>query len=239
MASFLSAYWYADFFGKFIFLMLFSLSIVVWIFLSNRVFVFRQVRRFSKIFETTVSKSSGNLLSYSVEELPAMNIPGLPHPFAKIYATIKEKTTELLSKNNKFAHRGLENYLSRTDIDLITSHAEAMIHKQKEVLERHMYILSTTVTLAPFLGLLGTVWGILTTFSGISNGGTFTSNTAMIGGISTALSTTVIGLLIAIPALIANNYLRNESKNYTSDMYSFGHYLLSTIEMQYRKVDVQ
>ena len=105
-------------------------------------------------------------------------------------------------------------------------------------MEKNLFILSTIATLAPFLGLLGTVWGILVTFSQLHTGGSITSNSAMLGGLATALATTVLGLVIAIPALVAHNYLKNALKNYSSDMETFLYQLLSSIELQYRKVDI-
>lgn len=241
MSTFIYAYWYADFFGKLIFLALFALSIATWIFLINKLIVFSQVRKFSHAFKGAVEKHLGSVLSLTVDELPKPPKSLVIHPYAHIYVTIKEKTTEILDKNNMFSEKypnAIANMLSRTDIDLIASHAEDQILKQKSQLESDFYILSTTVTLAPFLGLLGTVWGILLTFSGLSEGGLISSSTTVIGGLSTALATTVVGLLIAIPALIGNNYLRNASRSFASDMLNFSHFLLSTIELQYRKVDV-
>ena len=85
----------------------------------------------------------------------------------------------------------------------------------------------------------GTVWGILITFSELQKGGSISSNAVVLGGLSTALTTTVLGLLIAIPALIAYNYLRNVNKEFYTEMHDFSHLLLSTIVLQYRKVDVQ
>ncbi|MBM3208613.1 MAG: MotA/TolQ/ExbB proton channel family protein [Chlamydiae bacterium] len=129
-------------------------------------------------------------------------------------------------------------YLSSTDLDLLESHVYTTISTETKILEKDLFILSTSVTLAPFLGLLGTVWGILVTFSELQAGGSAGSNTAIIGGLSTALSTTVLGLIIAIPALIGYNYLKNHLRMYTSDMEDFLHNLLSTLELQYRKVDI-
>lgn len=241
MSTFITAYWYADFFGKLIFLSLFALSIGLWIFLVNKVLVFQQVKKYSKEFQAAVERHLGNVLSLTVEDLPKPPQSLLFHPYARIYVTIKEKTTEILDKNNLYSDKlpsDTSNMLSKTDIDLITSHAESMVLKQKSLLESRLYLLSTAVSLAPFLGLLGTVWGILVTFSGVTQGGLISSSSTMIGGLSTALVTTVLGLLIAIPALIGNNYLRNVSKGYTADMLHFSHFLVSTIELQYRKVDV-
>jgi biopolymer transport protein TolQ len=59
----------------------------------------------------------------------------------------------------------------------------------------------------------------------------------IIGGLSTALATTVLGLVIAIPALIAYNYLKHRINNYSSEMQDFLYELLSYLELQYRRVD--
>jgi len=75
-------------------------------------------------------------------------------------------------------------------------------------------------------------------FSGFQSGASITSNSAILGGLSTALSTTVLGLVIAIPALIAHNYLKTTVNKLTSDMEDFLHTLLSTLELQYRKIDL-
>jgi biopolymer transport protein TolQ len=60
----------------------------------------------------------------------------------------------------------------------------------------------------------------------------------IIGGLSTALATTVLGLVIAIPALIAYNYLKHRVANYSSEMQDFLYELLSYLELQYRRVDL-
>ncbi|MGE3535379.1 MAG: MotA/TolQ/ExbB proton channel family protein, partial [Parachlamydiales bacterium] len=130
-------------------------------------------------------------------------------------------------------------YLSPTDLEILETHVLTTVSAQKKGLEKNLYILSTIVTLAPFLGLLGTVWGILVTFSELHSGGSVGSNMAVLGGISTALATTVLGLIIAIPALVSYNYLKSALGNYSSDMEDFLYRLLSAIELQYRKVDTR
>jgi biopolymer transport protein TolQ len=93
--------------------------------------------------------------------------------------------------------------------------------------------------LAPFLGLLGTVWGILTTFSELQVQGSSSSHQMVLGGLSLALATTVFGLIDAIPALIGYNYLKNTIRDFQTEMEKFASELLASIEMQYRKVDLE
>ncbi|MCB1084141.1 MAG: MotA/TolQ/ExbB proton channel family protein, partial [Simkania sp.] len=159
------------------------------------------------------------------------------NPFSVLYNGLKEQALVVLDKNHYFVDQN-QNYLSKADIDFLDSHMHTTIAKLKGKIEKNLFILSTTVALAPFLGLLGTVWGILIAFGELQAGHSVTSNTVILGGLSTALTTTVLGLLIAIPALVGNNYLKSLSKNFTIEMIDFSHFLLSTIELQYRKVDI-
>ena len=126
--------------------------------------------------------------------------------------------------------------LSSSDIDLLTTNIFTTIDSQVRKLEKNLFLLPTIVTLAPFLGLLGTVWGILVTFSELQmHSG---ANNAILGGLSMALATTVFGLVVAIPTLIAHNYIKNNIRQYETDMEHFSHLVLAAIEIQYRKVDL-
>jgi biopolymer transport protein TolQ len=109
---------------------------------------------------------------------------------------------------------------------------------QTKTLEKNLFLLSTVVSLAPFLGLLGTIWGILTTFSELQSHTAGGTHQMVLGGLSLALATTVLGLLDAIPALIGYNYLKNAIREFQTEMEGFANEILASIEMQYRKVDV-
>ncbi len=105
---------------------------------------------------------------------------------------------------------------------------------QTKFLEKNLFILATIVSLAPFLGLLGTVWGILTTFSQLQMQG---GSQVVLGGLSMALATTVLGLIDAIPALVGYSFLKNKIREFQTDMDGFATEMLATVELQYRKVD--
>jgi biopolymer transport protein TolQ len=239
MNTFIIAFTQSDVFGKLIMLALIALSMICWILLLHKAYVVRQVVRLSSDFEQAVERGRASLLSLEMQTLPMPKTAAIPHPFAQIFATLKAKTVEVLNKNHFFLTEkpGAKVYLTAADLELLEAHVGAHILVQSKMLEKNLYILSTIVTLAPFIGLLGTVWGILVTFSGLQGGGAVSSNSSILGGLSTALATTVLGLVIAIPALVAYNYLRNSLKNYVLDMDNFLTKLLSQIELQYRKVE--
>jgi len=235
--SFLTAYSQSDFLGKGIFWSLFVLSTVTWFLIIYKLIFLVKIKKASQQFKQMIKKKNQNILEYSIE--PA------PNPLIELYGAIKNKAIEVLDKNHFFLSKHVhkdpsskEVYLSHIDMEFMESHAQTFMESKKDQLEKDLFILSTAATLAPFLGLLGTVWGILVTFNGLSSGGSLTSNSAVLSGLSTALTTTVLGLLIAIPALIFHNYFKNQIRTFCFDMQDFGSYLLSTIEIQYRKVDV-
>lgn len=239
--AFVISYSQSDFVGKLIILSLIALSMICWIVLLYKTWIVKQVQRLSISFQKAIAENKNPVLALDMAQLPQARNPMIPHPFADIYSSVKQKTIEVLNKNHYFIAQNAGGkasvYLSPSDLEFLELHVTATISEQNKALEKNLYVLSTIVTLAPFLGLLGTVWGILITFSGLTEGGAIGSNSSMLGGLSTALATTVLGLIIAIPAIISYNYLKNALRNYASDMDNFLTLLLSNIEMQYRKVE--
>ncbi len=242
---FFSAYAQSDFFGRLIILALIALSLLCWLVLLQKIWQSKDVNKVSMRFLKVFKEIKQPILSIDPETLPKAKTRFSLHPFSVVFKAAKQKTLEVLEKNHYFlretGHR--ENpsavFLSTNDLELIESHLITIVSAETKQLEKHLYILSTIVTLAPFLGLLGTVWGILATFTGLHAGGSAGSNAAILGGLSTALATTVLGLLIAIPALIAFNTLKSSLKRTSSDLDDYCYYLLGQIELAYRKVEVK
>ena len=96
-------------------------------------------------------------------------------------------------------------------------------------LERRLPWLATTGAVTPFIGLFGTVWGIIDAFHGLGTSGAATLR-AVAPGISEALITTAAGLFAAIPAVIAYNFFMQEIRQFGARMDDFGLELLNTVE---------
>lgn len=236
VSTFFSAYQQSDGFGKLIFWALFALSCVTWVVLLQKIWLFKSIRGVSSEFDHAFESRKESLLSISKESLPKLK--DTPHPFGKLFFSLKQKTLEILSKNHTYGGREEEPvFLSSADMQLMHSHLNIAISKEIKSLEQNLFVLSTISTLAPFLGLLGTVWGILVSFGELKTGASAQSSSIILGGLSTALTTTVLGLLIAIPALIGYSYLKNAVKSLVTDMDHFCSNMLTTIELEYRKVD--
>lgn len=240
-SPFIDAYVQSDFLGKMIFLALLALSVCTWIILLYKIRVTRHARQSALQFHEAFKNQKNAPLSLDCSRNGEES-----HPYLNLYLSLKEQTVDILNKNRKFslAQKGAGGkespaYLSPSDIDLVGAHLMTTIATQTKNLESNLYLLSTIVSLGPFLGLLGTVWGILTTFSQLqahtAGGGT---HQMVLGGLSLALATTVLGLIDAIPALVGYNYLKNVIMDFQVEMESFSNEILTSVELQYRQVDV-
>jgi biopolymer transport protein TolQ len=239
--AFVLSYTQSDLFGQLIILSLAGLSILSWVILSYKMWMFKKIKLFSEAYQTAVESSKVPLLTLESQSLAVPPTPGVSQPFEEIFEAFKHKTIEVLNKNHYFLTQGHQTtssvHLTSTDLDLVESYLLSIISAQNKVLERNLYILATIIPLAPFIGLLGTVWGILVSFAGLQSGGSVGSNAAVLSGISTALAATVMGLLIAIPALIAYNHFRNTLRFYQAERDDFLTRLIFIVALQYKKVE--
>jgi biopolymer transport protein TolQ len=225
------AYYQSDLFGKAIFLSLLFLSIVTWaIFLKKWLYQRELIEKAEKIQESFYKKKHAPL---------NCDLNQRSHPFVSVYEALKAQSLELLNKNRNSSSSDGPVYLSRSDIDLIDASINSTISHEVKKMEKNLFILSTIVSLAPFLGLLGTVWGILLTFTQLQSGASSNAHSLVMDGLAMALGTTVVGLLVAIPALLGFNYLKSSTTYFAGEIEDFSELLLVSVEMQYRKVDVQ
>jgi len=247
---FFDAYSQSDILGKLIFLGLYALSICSWSILIYKIWITHQAKKYALRFHESFQLQKLNPLSLDCE---GINRKKTINPFLDLYQALKRHCLEILSKNKQFAKLQLHQsdaasgefnqpthpstYLSLSDVDYLSSHLSTQVAQQVKFLEKHLYILSTTVSLAPFLGLLGTVWGILTTFSELQAQSAGSTHQMVLGGLSLALATTVLGLLDAIPALVGYNYLKNTIRDFSTEMEGFSNEMLAAVELQYRRVD--
>lgn len=234
--AFIDAYTESDLLGKIIIITLIALSVVTWSVLVHKIWITKQVKKNSFLFRKTFFESRNDPLAVSTSGIKNSEYP---NAFGIIYDVLKNKTLEIFDKNRKndqlLKKKEAPPHLTSADIALLETHATATISTLTKFLEKNLYILSTIVTLAPFLGLLGTVYGILTTFTELKSSTGGGSNQIILGGLSLALSTTVLGLIDAIPALIGYNYLKNVAYDFDSEMDRFSTDVLSTLELHYRK----
>lgn len=123
--------------------------------------------------------------------------------------------------------------LTAREIELVRGTCEHVLDEEEIRVEHGMGLISTIVTLAPMLGLLGTVWGVLDAFAEMGAKGS--ANLATIApSISAALVTTVVGLLVAIPGVIFHSRISASIRHITSDMEGFADELIGRIACEFQ-----
>ena len=113
-----------------------------------------------------------------------------------------------------------ENIDPETVMASVQRNMRAALAKEQALLEKHLPFLATVASVSPYIGLFGTVWGIMNSFRGLA-GSSQATLSAVAPGISEALIATAIGLFAAIPALIAYNKFISESDSLVSGMEGF------------------
>ena len=139
-------------------------------------------------------------------------------PAFEVYMTGAEEL-EYHLKNNPVPVNG-KTCVGEGAFDFVRVAMERVVSSEGMGLEKGMVILSTAVAGGPFLGLLGTVWGVMETFSGVAKANA-ASLTSMAPGVAGALIATVVGLLVAIPAMFAYNYMVTQVRGITQELDDF------------------
>lgn len=122
--------------------------------------------------------------------------------------------------------------ISASQMRMVQTALERAVGESALRLESQMILLATAVSGAPFLGLLGTVWGVMDTFSDVARAGS-ANLAAMAPGVSAALITTVTGLLVAIPAMFGYNFLVTTIRAMVVELDNFAAELVSAFEHRY------
>lgn len=160
---------------------------------------------------------------HAVKDLENMGGLLSDNPFGKVLSSGLDEYRRLRISIKGVADPNAQARLSLS-IDELTDNIRLIMEKTKlrEVanLEASLPILSTFVSVSPFLGLLGTVWGVMVAFLDIRTRGS-AHITVVAPGISDALITTVYGLLVAIPALIFYNIFRSRVNHYENELTQF------------------
>jgi biopolymer transport protein TolQ len=123
-------------------------------------------------------------------------------------------------------------HVSLKGMEHVKRSLENMVAQESLKLESGLILLAIAVSGSPFLGLLGTVWGVMSTFGHIAMQGNATMS-AMAPGVSAALVTTVAGLLVAIPSMFGYNWLVHNLRVLTVELDNFAQELVSKMETEY------
>ena len=206
--SILNLFLRADIIVKSVMILLVASSIYSWAIIIEKYRLFKKINQSSEEFENKFWKSRSAESFYN-------NLPqDMDDPMANVFKDTMQVIIKSKSKSN------LSNRLE--------SMLEVNIEKQLNVIEKNFTFLATVGSTAPFIGLFGTVWGIMNSFQSIAVSRN-TSLAIVAPGIAEALFATALGLLAAIPAVIAFNKFSSDSRKYLQKLENFSKRLLSII----------
>lgn len=200
------------------------LSLFSWTIIITKAWQLYKAGKVSKVFYETFGNTRDPLeIMRKAEKFEGS-------PAFEVYMSGAEEL-EYHLKNSSSSIEG-KRRISGNSFDAVRSTLEEASAVEAMSLEKGMIVLSTAVAGGPFIGLLGTVWGVMETFAGIARANS-ASLTAMAPGVAGALIATVIGLLVAIPAMFAYNFMVTNIRGITQELDSFAIRLATQIEHAY------
>ena len=198
----------ADIIVKSVIIILIVSSIYSWAIIFEKIKLFKKINSSSQDFETKFWKSKSAESFYN-------NLPtNVEDPLTNVF----KNSMQVLIKSKR----------SSTLDQKMSNMLEINIEEQMEKIEKKYTFLATVGSTAPFIGLFGTVWGIMNSFQSIAISRN-TSLAIVAPGIAEALFATALGLLAAIPAVVAFNKFTSDSKKYSQKLENFSKRFLSII----------
>ncbi len=206
--SIVNLFFRADIIVKSVIVILIAASIYSWAIIIDKYRLFKKINKSSEEFEDKFWKSKSAESFYN--DLPA----NIDDPMANLFKGSMQIVMKSRSKSN----------LS----ERLSSVVEVNIEKQMNVIDKNYTFLATVGSTAPFIGLFGTVWGIMNSFQSIAISRN-TSLAIVAPGIAEALFATALGLLAAIPAVVAFNKFSSDSRKYSQKLENFSKKFISII----------
>ena len=217
--------------GKLVLLLLFIGSVFSWSVMVTKIRVIKYARRQTEAFLEQFRADRQPLRIYE----GGIGYEGAPI-FEVYQAGCQEMTFHLLGSSEvdeTFNSRvELAEKVTPAQVRAVAAVMERAVGEEALRLESQLILLSTAVSGAPFLGLLGTVWGVMDTFTGVAIAGK-PNLAAMAPGVSGALITTVVALLVAIPAMFGYNFILTSMRSLIVQMDNFAAELESEFEHKY------
>ena len=208
--------------AKVIIFCLIIFSVMAWFVMISKYIQMKQAKRLNHFF-TSEFRSQKTVLDMFDRKIQAEGCP--------LFMVYRAGSIELDQRlRNPDSTR--KRLISIKGIEHVKRTMENSVAQESLKLESGLILLAIAVSGAPFLGLLGTVWGVMSTFGHIAQQGSATLS-AMAPGVSAALITTVAGLLVAIPSMFGYNWLVHNLRVLTVELDNFAQEIMSKIETEY------
>jgi len=211
---------------KLVLLLLVFLSVVSWAIILYKIILLRKIEKDSSAYYNLFwqKKDLSHMLSV------AGKFPSTP--MTKLTKGAHDEAAPLIGRLRS-GQDGSDGSIVEEGLDYIERVLKKTITMERAAMEKTTAFLATTGSTAPFIGLFGTVWGIMNTFRAIGSQGA--ANLAVVApGISEALIATALGLIAAIPAVVGYNYIISRTDRITKEMEAFSSDLTNILEKSLR-----
>jgi len=209
--------------GKAIIVVLVIFSIFAWSVMASKAMQMRRAKRLNQYFDAEFRTQKHVLEVYDRR----VQVPDCP-----LFMVYQEGCRELDLRLRSASGEGRRRAVSLKSMEHVKRTLERTVAQQSLKLESGLILLAIAVSGAPFLGLLGTVWGVMSAFSYVAMRGKADLAT-MAPGVAAALVTTVAGLLVAIPSMFGYNWLVHNLRVQTVELDNFAQELVSKMETEY------
>ncbi|HMP83459.1 MAG TPA: MotA/TolQ/ExbB proton channel family protein [Verrucomicrobiota bacterium] len=209
--------------AKIIIVLLMLFSVMAWSVMAYKALQMRRAKKLNQFFLTEF-KTQSSVLEMFDRRIQAEGCP--------LFAVYQAGSLELDARLRVSGDEGRKKHLSLKSMEHVKRLMENAVAQESLKLESGLILLAIAVSGAPFLGLLGTVWGVMSTFGHVAQQGSATM-AAMAPGVAAALITTVAGLLVAIPSMFGYNWLVHNLRVLTVQLDNFAQELVSKMETEY------
>ena len=209
--------------AKAIIVCLICFSIVAWTVMVYKAIQMRRAKKLNYYFDQEFHAQKKVLEMFDRK----LQVEGCP-----LYMVYQAGCVELDARLRGPGGERSKQQVSLKNMEHVKRAMENVVAQESLKLESGLILLAIAVSGAPFIGLLGTVWGVMSTFAGIAQQGSATM-AAMAPGVSAALITTVAGLLVAIPSMFSYNWLVHNLRVFTVGLDNFAQELVSKMETEF------
>lgn len=226
----IAAFLDSDGIGQFIVILQIFMSIGSWSIMLNRNNALKaQMKRSNYFVDLFVSQTDPLAIYYEG------NYRFSDNPIEQIYAKTCERLTNLIPERQRMLLRQdpyTPLHLTPARMELVESTCSHTLDESVLTINKGTVGLATITSLAPLLGLFGTVWGVMLAFQGMATSG-HADIAELAPGISSALLTTVVGLVVAIPSTFFYNIFQSTIESYTVTLEGFGDELMGKLNLNY------
>ncbi|NLW31664.1 MAG: hypothetical protein GXY77_09430 [Fibrobacter sp.] len=211
--------------GRIIISMLMILSLITWAIIFNRFFALSRIRAGNGLFRRMYESLK------RVSDIENMDKKVLESPMAQMGRAGASEYRRILEDAR--SHTGVKDwsFFLQNQFTMAQDKLESIFTALIQPFDKGVFLLAMISSIAPFMGLLGTVWGIMNSFYEIGNQGS-ASLPVVAPGIAEALITTIVGLAVAIPALFFYNYFNHRAERIENEMDEFKDVLLVRVKRE-------